>query len=60
MSLQSRASTVLITGSIVEGGPRGVVGAISFCGLPERSMSGTRTLRPTADILLGKSLVELI
>ena len=30
MSLQRRASTVLIAGSIVDGEPRGVVGVTSF------------------------------
>ena len=59
MSLQIRPSTVLIAGRIVGGGPRGVVGAISFCGLPGRSMSGTTTLRPTPDTILGRLLFVL-
>lgn len=55
-SLQSKGSIALTVCNTLEGGPMGVVGVISFCGLPDRSMSGSRMLVPTCDTLGGRSL----
>ena len=55
-SLQSRDSTVRVTGMKLGEGVSGVVGEISFWGLPGRSISGTRELRPICVTLEGISV----